>query len=173
MKKKPPRRWMPHKDEILAVRWLRPVRRFLDHDHLWDLKRPNVARGVAVGLFAGVMLPVAQIFFAVVGAVAVRGHVPVSAACTFVTNPLTVPPLYWLAYQIGGFLLPDYPRALASLEEAGTWLARALDWAVSAGVPLLTGLLVLASASAVLGYVLVWLLWPAEPAGGTPPPPPG
>ncbi len=154
------RRWIPHKDEILAYRWLRPVRRYLSDDHLWDLNRGSVARGVAVGLFFGFILPVAQCVFAVVGAVCVKGHVPISAACTLVTNPLTTPPIYWLAYQIGALMLPAQAGlALGSLSLNPHDLAQALSWVVSAGVPLMLGLVILACASALLGYVGVWLLW--------------
>lgn len=157
------RRWMPDRNEILAYRWLRPVRPYLAHDHLWDLNRQSVARGVAIGLFIGFVLPVAQCLFAVVGAVAVRGHVPISAACTLVTNPLTVPPIYWLAYQIGAVLLPGQAgMTLASLSMAQIDLAHAVSWVLAAGIPLMTGLFVLASAAAVVGYLGVHLCWRAE-----------
>lgn len=160
----PKRRWMPEKDQILASRWLQPVRPYLGDDSLWDLNRSSVARGVAVGLFIGLLLPVAQFLFAIAGAVLLRGHVPVSAACTLVTNPLTVTPIYWLAYQIGGYLLPPAHQTADALESAGSWFAQAVHWAGAMGVPLLTGLAVMASVTAVLGYALVWLFWPRPPA---------
>src|SRR3989344_2642897 len=101
------RRQAPGKDEILASPWMAPVRPHLQDDRLWHLERHCVARGVATGLFMGLLMPVAQILFAVAASVAVRGNVPVSAACTLVTNPLTVPPIYYAAYQIGERVLPD------------------------------------------------------------------
>lgn len=161
---KPKRQWMPHKDQILASRWLGPVRPYLGDDQLWELNRRSVSRGVAVGLFIGLLLPVAQFVFAIAAAVLLRGHVPVSAACTLVTNPLTVPPIYWLAYQIGGYLLPTRHEALNSLETAGSWFAQAVHWTSTMGVPLLAGLAVMASVTAMLGYALVWLCWPRPPA---------
>lgn len=163
----PKRRWMPEKDQILAYRWLSPVRPYLGDDSLWDLNRSSVSRGVAVGLFIGLLLPVAQFLFAIAAAVLLRGHVPVSAACTFVTNPLTVTPIYWLAFQIGGYLLPPRHQTLDTLETAGSWFAQVVHWAGAMGVPLLTGLAVMASVTAVVGYALVWLCWP-RPARPTP-----
>jgi hypothetical protein len=164
MNNAPKRRWMPERDQILASRWLRPVRPYLSDDSLWDLNRGSVARGVAVGLFIGLLLPVAQFLFAIAGAVLLRGHVPVSAACTLVTNPLTVTPIYWLAFQIGGYLLPARTEALDTLQSASTWFAQAVQWAGAMGAPLLTGLAVMASVTAALGYVVVWLLWPRPAA---------
>lgn len=157
------RRWMPHKDEILAYRWLKPLRPYLSDDNLWELNRQSVARGVAIGLFFGFILPIAQCVFAVIGAVFLKGHVPISAACTLITNPLTTPPIYWLAYQIGALILPGQTAlTLASMSLAPQDLAHALSWLVAAGIPLMMGLLVLATASAVIGYLGVWLLWRAE-----------
>jgi uncharacterized protein len=153
------KRQTPGKDEILATSWLRPVRPYLSDDRLWTLERQSVARGVAMGLFMGVLMPVAQILFAVAGAAAVRGHVPISAACTLVTNPLTVPPIYYAAYQLGDALLPESLKLNGWTIDAQHWLADALNWAVTHGTPLMTGLLVMASASALLGFAGVQVLW--------------
>ncbi len=153
------KRQAPGKDEILATSWLSPVRPYLLDDRLWTLERHSVARGVAMGLFMGVLMPVAQILFAVAGAVAVRGHVPISAACTLVTNPLTVPPIYYAAYQLGQALLPASLKLGGLTVDAQHWLAEALNWAVTHGTPLMLGLLVLASGSALLGFAGVQILW--------------
>lgn len=153
------RRQAPGKDEILASPWMAPVRPHLQDDRLWHLERHCVARGVATGLFMGLLMPVAQILFAVAASVAVRGNVPVSAACTLVTNPLTVPPIYYAAYQIGEKVLPDALDLTWLMTDATHWLGQGLNWAVTHGTPLMTGLLMLATASALAGFAVVHLLW--------------
>ena len=153
------RRQTPGKDDILAQPWLQPVRPYLSDDRLWALERQSVARGVAMGLFMGLLMPVAQILFAVAGAAVIRGHVPISAACTLVTNPFTVPPIYYAAYQLGDQLLPASLDFSAFTLEAHNWLAVGINWAITHGAPLMTGLLVIAAVSAVLGYLTVHLCW--------------
>jgi len=153
------RRQTPGKDDILAQPWLQPVRPYLSDDRLWALERQSVARGVAMGLFMGLLMPVAQILFAVAGAAVVRGHVPISAACTLVTNPLTVPPIYYAAYQIGEQVLPEAMDLTWLMTDATNWLGQGLNWAVTHGTPLMTGLLMLATASAIVGFAGVHLLW--------------
>ena len=153
------RRQTPGKDDILAMPWLKPVSPYLSDDRLWALERHSVARGVAMGLFMGLLMPVAQILFAVAGAAFIRGHVPISAACTLVTNPLTVPPIYYAAYQLGAQVLPEGLTLDWLQIYAHNWLADSLNWAVTHGTPLMTGLLLMASASAVLGFATVHLLW--------------
>jgi uncharacterized protein (DUF2062 family) len=153
------RRQTPGKDDILAQPWLQPVRPYLSDDRLWALERQSVARGVAVGLFMGLLMPVAQILFAVAGAAAIKGHVPISAACTLVTNPFTVPPIYYAAYCLGDRLLPASLDLSRLTLDANNWLANGLNWVIAHGAPLMTGLLVIAAASAVLGYLAVHACW--------------
>jgi len=92
--------------------------------HLFAVNRRSVSRGVAVGVFFGVVVPLGQIAIAVLVAPLVRANVLVAAIATLVTNPLTLPPLYAVAYLFGKRLL-----ALAGLDAApggGAWAALAL-----------------------------------------------
>lgn len=153
------RRQVPDKDTLLSQPWLRPVRPYLSDDRLWALERHSVAKGVAMGLFMGTLLPVAQFLFAVVGATLIRGHVAISAACTLVTNPLTVPPIYWAAYEIGDWLVPGPFTLDLGQVAAASWAGRAAEWLLTHGMPLMTGLFVLAVAASVLGFLAVHMLW--------------
>lgn len=164
----PHRRWLPSRERILASRWLRPVAHRLNDERLWHLDRRSAARGTAIGLFFGLLLPFAQFLFAILGAVLLRGHLAVAAAATLVTNPLTFPPIYWLAHRIGRWLLGQPPADEAALREqrqaeriadAESWIEALWAWLLGAGWPILTGLAVLATVSAAAGYLLVWLLW--------------
>ena len=161
-------KWIPSREELLTKPWLRPLWPYLRDDRLWHLNKHSVAKAVAIGLFFGLLLPVAQILFAVVGAVALRGHVAICAACTLITNPFTFPPIYWLAYQIGSGILGqglDHATADAvaqqrqALAEQHGWLEGLMMTLQSAGAPLALGLAILAVAGAILGYLLVQLLW--------------
>lgn len=170
------KRWIPTREKMLQSRWLRPIARHLDNDHLWHADRHSVARAVAIGLFFGLALPVAQFLFAVIAAVMLRAHVAIAAAFTLVTNPLTFAPIYWLAYRIGSRLLGGLDEAEAKrIEQEAAALAEhegfleSLWYAVqAAGAPLALGLVVLAAAASLLGFGLAWLLW--RPRRKHPPP---
>ena len=136
---------------------------------LWAFNRDSVARGVAVGLFFGVLLPVAQIVAAIFAAVVVRANLLVTAASTFVTNPVTLPFVYYYAFRIGS-LLTERDREVAAdvtvSEEAAeqalevaAWHVTLIDWASSIALPFLVGLLFLALTAAVLGYALIHAAW--------------
>ncbi|WP_370030084.1 DUF2062 domain-containing protein [Qipengyuania mesophila] len=96
-------------------RVLKPIaHRFLSPE-LWRFTRRNVPRGVALGLFAGFVIPVGQIFLALVLAFTVRANVPIASGVTLVTNPLTFPFWIWAANRVGHKVLsfaPDTGEAI-------------------------------------------------------------
>jgi len=162
------RRWVPSREELLRSRWLAPLAHRLDDDRLWHFERGNVALAVAIGVFLGLLLPVGQFILAVALAVWLRAHVAIAAAATLVSNPLTFPPIYWLAYRIGRAVLgkpPDDARA-AEIEAGAEIITASQGWLEgtwfaiqAAGPPLFAGLAILAVLGSVLGYTLAWLFW--------------
>ena len=139
------------------------------HSALLTFGRDAVARGVAVGFFFGILTPVAQIVFAIVGAIVLRANIMVAAASTLITNPFILPFVYYFAYRIGHFLTgQDAPRAaeIVASEDAAAhaldvpgWIPTLMDWVSAIGFPLVTGVLTLAVITALTGYLLVHLVW--------------
>jgi uncharacterized protein (DUF2062 family) len=157
----------PTRQGLKDSRFLKPFARYLDHHFLWQFNRRAVAGGATIGLFFGILFPVLQIFLAVFAAIVWRVNLPVAAFATLVTNPFTFPPIYYLAYRLGAILTGAMAPATATdggirhvvtAAPAG-WLARLIDWIQAVGLPLALGLFVLATATALLGYVAVNLVW--------------
>lgn len=152
------------RDSLLRTRLLKPHASRLSHPDLWRMKPESVARGVALGMFFGVLIPIAQIFFAAAVAVFLRGNIAVAAVCTLITNPFTFPLVYFFAIKIGRLVLghnhPVPPEVLLhsqaflnnNLTVQPAWWNRVLDWFITAGGELMVGLGLLATVSAVLGY---------------------
>jgi hypothetical protein len=153
-----------------AISENRHVARFgsrLSHHNLWHLHRRSVAGGVAAGMFAGLIPgsnPV-QFTAAALLAIGFRVNLPIAVIVTLYSNPLTVVPLYYLAFKLGQLALFDsgatMPALAFDLEGKGfrDWLPAALDWLGSIGKPLLVGLPLLALLLSALGYALVRLTW--------------
>jgi hypothetical protein len=137
-------------------RWfMRPFRLLLEHPAYWSLNRRSVTRAFALGLaIAFVPLPV-HVPLATVLALLLRLNVPAAIAGTFLTNPLTMVPMYMGAYWVGCGLL-DIPGRNFAFAMSWDWLTMALPviWK-----PLLLGCLVLGAATAVSGYILVGGIW--------------
>ena len=98
-------RHIPTRDSIHRYRALRPFAPHLSQPALWRMTRRSVPRGVALGLFVAVIIPVMHTFIAALLAIPARANIAIAAAFTLVVNPLTIPPLYYAAYRIGSWEL--------------------------------------------------------------------
>lgn len=164
------RRNMPTRDSMESNRLLRPVAHRVMEPGLWRFNRRSVPRGVALGMVAGFLFPVAQIAIAALFALPFRANVPVAALTTFITNPLTTPFLWFVAYKIGAWMLRSDATVIAQpVTEAATgwlqWLTGAFDWLWSNGPAFGLGLITLTTGCALVGYVLTalgWRLWIAR-----------
>lgn len=161
------KRVMPSVDKVREVKALSMFGDALFHPALWHLNRRSAAGGVATGLFCGLIPGPLQMLGAGVAAVMFRVNLPVALVTTLYTNPLTIVPLYLIAYQIGSLVLgaagstPPAPppewvwsQPFASLETYG-------EWALGLGPRLVLGVFLLACLLAAAGYVLVRLAWSA------------
>ena len=144
---------IPHRDELAAHPWLRPVAHRVLHPKLWHMQHEAVARGVAVGIFWAFVLPVAQILASAVHCILWRGNIPSAVAATFITNPFTVGFWLWLAHGVGSKLL-GYDGPLPAVSEVGLG-----KWLLTEGQPALLGMGVFAVGGSLAGYALVWSVW--------------
>jgi uncharacterized protein (DUF2062 family) len=162
------KRFVPSIEKAREVKALALFGDALFHPALWHLNRRSAAGGIAIGLFCGLIPGPFQMIGAGIAAAVFRVNLPVALATTLYTNPLTIVPLYLLAYQFGTLVLaaskdrvaeqpPDWlwNEPIASLESFG-------HWALGLGAPLALGLLLLASTLALLGYLAVRILWSAN-----------
>ena len=158
------RKWFkrisPEREVLLASRWLRPVAHRLARPEIWHFNRRNVARGVALGLFFGFVLPVGQIVVAALLAASARGNLLVAAAATLVTNPVTFPPIYFAAYRTGSFLLGTAaanPEPAPAVDNVRT--STMMEILTSASLPTIVGLMLFAITSAAAGFTFVHVGW--------------
>lgn len=137
---------------------------YLQHHNLWHLHRRSVSGGVAVGLFCGLIPGPLQMIGAALLAVLFRVNLPIALATTLYTNPLTIVPLYVLAYELGAWVTGQSHALTAAhfvVPEMGwdNWLTVSVQWIISLGKPFAIGLPLLALILAVLGYAVVRIGW--------------
>lgn len=156
---------MPTRESMEQNRFMKPFAARVLRSDLWRFTRRSVPRGVALGILVGVIIPVAQIFFAALLALPVRANVPVAGLTTFITNPFTTPLLWVAAYHVGSFILHidattfGQPVATAlNTPHVETWM----EWLTGAASITAFGLVVLAVIMAAVGYVVSaigWRMW--------------
>jgi uncharacterized protein (DUF2062 family) len=152
---------VPTHESIESNRWLRPVAHRILVPSLWRFNRRSVPRGVALGLFSGVLFPFAHMGIAALLALPFRANVPTAVGTTLLNNPVTIGPLMLGAYEIGHWVLRldrEVPgRPLASNVKANEGL---LHWLVVQGGPsTIVGLVIIALVLAFVGYFVTALVW--------------
>ncbi|GIR82664.1 MAG: ATP-binding protein [Cellvibrionales bacterium] len=155
MPKKQLRKWIPTPGTVRRHRSLRIFGRWVENANLWQLSRHTTAKAFAIGLYCA-MLPVpGQMIISVAMAIIFTANVPPSFSLIFITNPLTMPAIYYAAYKLGAWLLGAKPMDV-EFEASWTWFTQSLDeiW-----LPLLVGSQVMGVILGIFGYLLIDSLW--------------
>jgi len=148
-------RYMPHPETLRRQRSLRFMNHLIADPSLWVLSRRSVANAFSVGLFSA-MLPIPfQMVLAAGGARLTRCNLPLSVGLVWITNPLTMPPIFYGNYRIGAWLLGT-PASAAPTQLSTRWIAERISEILPA---LAVGSVAIAVAAALLGNLAIRLLW--------------
>ncbi len=155
MPKKLIKRYMPDHRQIREHKHLRMFGTLLHDPNLWHLNRRSAAGAFAVGLFCAFLPIPMQMVVAAAAAILFRVNLPISVALVWITNPLTMAPIYYFAYRLGAWVmgqsLQEFPGEF-SFEQI-------LNGLGSVWFPLLLGCFILSSLSAIVGYFGIRGLW--------------
>ncbi len=155
-------RYKPSAESLRQSRWLGWLGPRAREPQAWRFDRRRVARGVAIGAFTAVLVPVGQIPLAAVAALMLRASPLAAASTTFISNPLTFGPIYYGAYQLGAVLLQSVGLRAEALDgPGGEWQATGWGWTsfLDHAQPLLLGTPLVALAAGTLGYFLTQGIW--------------
>lgn len=86
------------------IKWFANAAR--SRPYLWSFRRAHVIPALYIGSVLS-MLPLygIQLPLAFAASLLARGNLTVMAALQFITNPLTVGPIYWANYLVGAWLI--------------------------------------------------------------------
>ncbi len=155
MPKKLIKKYMPDHKTIKEHKHLQIFGSLLHDANLWHFNRRSVSGAFAVGLFVAFIPLPSQMIIAAAVAIFVRVNLPISVALVWVSNPITMPPLFYAAYLVGARVMgqealqSDYKLTL-------DWFSHQIHliWQ-----PFLLGCFIFGVISAVLGYATIRLLW--------------
>jgi len=159
------RKYLPDTQAVRSYRLVGLFGRRLQHPNLWHLNRRSVPGAFAIGLFAGLIPGPLQMLGALLLAVPLKKNIAVALATTLYTNPLTIVPLYVIAYQYGAMLLGAGSAAAVVAPFEMDWsdwpgsIRGMLEWMLALGKPLAVGLVALALTLAAAGYFAVRIGW--------------
>lgn len=149
------RKYLPDPEKIKQQPSLKMFGSLLQDNNLWHFNRRSARGAFAVGLFVALIPMPFQMVLAAALAMLFRVNLPLSAALVWLTNPLTMGPIFFLCYQLGALIL-GHPGHHVEPEASFRWLLDSLD---SIGKPFLLGSLIVGSTLSAVSYVLVDYFW--------------
>lgn len=155
MPKKIIRKFLPDPHKIRDHKYIRIFGQLLHEPNLWHLNRRSVASAFAVGLFF-MWIPVPfQMVLAAGAAIIVHSNLPISVALVWISNPVTMPPMFYFAYRIGVWMLGS-PELDFQFEASMEWLKTEM---LAIWKPFLMGCLTMAIFSSALGFAGMRIMW--------------
>lgn len=146
---------MPNPTTLREYKSLKVFGSWIHHPNLWHLNRYSVSTAFSIGLFwCWVPIPF-QMASSGACAILFRANIALAVGLVWLTNPVTMPPMFYFAYRLGASLI-DVPSNAFTFELSWEWLANGflLIWQ-----PFLLGCAILGVISSLLGNIGVRLLW--------------
>ena len=155
MPKKLIKRFSPNPETLQTHPRLQFLGPKLLNPNLWYINRKSVAKAAAVGLFCAWMPIPFQMVLAASIAILFSANIPLSVALVWLSNPLTMPPLFYGAYRLGAWIL-HIPTVEFNFELSFSWLIEVFE---TTATPLLLGCFILGIIFSGLAYFLMNIIW--------------
>ena len=149
------KRFMPTPRSLRKVRSLRFLGEWVYQPNLWHINRSSASRAFFLGLFMAFFPVPIQMVLAALVAVRIRCNLPIAVGLCWVSNPLTIAPLFYFAYRVGATVLGSEPQAI-EFELTWSWISSSL---VAIWQPFLLGCLICGFFFGSLGYFTIQALW--------------
>lgn len=149
------KKYMPDEQKLKSNRYLSWLGSYIHDPNLWHLTRKSVSKAFFVGLFCAFIPLPSQMVIAAIAALFVRSNLPISVGLVWITNPITIPPMFYFAYWIGTLMVGADAQQVEFVMSID-WLTAELShiW-----LPLLVGSLACGIVSGTLGYFLMQGFW--------------
>jgi uncharacterized protein (DUF2062 family) len=149
------RKFIPDPHRIVqrkGLRWLAPI---VNDSNLFHLNRYSVSLAFFVGIFVAFIPMPSQMIIAALISLWVRCNLPIAISLVWITNPITMPPMFLGTYLVGTWLLGS--------ETIEFTLSLDLEWWRTEGVkiwkPLIVGSLATGIVAGAISYISIFNAW--------------
>lgn len=155
MPKKLLKQYLPDPQSIRNNKALKIFGKLLHDGNLWHLNRRSASAAIGIGLFFAFWPVPFQMWLAAAIAIPARANLPLSVATVWLTNPITVSPIFYFAYVVGTWVLGT-PEQTFEFEVSWQWLINSLE---TIGPAFFTGCLVCGTVFGIAGYFVLNSFW--------------
>ncbi len=152
MPKKKLKKILPTHQKIQEHKFLKIFGKLLYKKELWSLTRKKVTLGVFIGIFVACLPIPFQMVLSTLLAIIFNANLPISFFLIFISNPLTMPPLFYFEYQLGKFIF----QSSSTVEFSFDSMYENFD---KIALYLWTGAITLGVFSAFISMYIVNLIW--------------
>ena len=149
------RRWLPTAQTVKeqkGLRWLGPL---ASDPYLFHLNKRSVSVAFFAGLFCAFLpLPGHMVIVAIL-AILLRCNLPLALVLVWISNPLTMAPMWLMSYQVGLWIL-NRPSGLVDGEFNWTWVS---NQGTELLTPLFIGSLVTGLVAGFIGFLGIRIFW--------------
>ncbi|NRA21232.1 MAG: DUF2062 domain-containing protein [Oceanospirillaceae bacterium] len=149
------KKYLPNEQSLREKPSLKWIAKYIQHPSLWHLNRRSVSRAFLVGIFCAFLPIPMQMLLAALLAIFLRANMVISISLVWLTNPITMPPIFYFTYNVGTYLLGSVPLDdnIAFTVEYVTAQLASIWW------PLIIGSLFCATVFAALSYLAINVFW--------------
>jgi uncharacterized protein (DUF2062 family) len=148
------RKFIPNPEKLKKSKALGILGSQIYAANLWHLNRKSVARAFFNGLFWAFIPMPFQMLASALFAVPLRANIPLSIALVWITNPFTMPFVFYFNYKFGSFILGSHDNKHFQLSVQWIWDKLEHIW-----LPLYVGSIAAGLLAGVIGYALIIILW--------------
>ena len=149
------KKYLPTKDQVRNQRSLRFLGEVLFENNLWHFNRHSVSYAMLVGWFC-CFLPIPfQMIPGLMLCIWVGANVPLTLAVIWISNPVTIPAMFYACYRLGAWLL-GVDSHVATISLSWEWLSGQIGiiWQ-----PLILGSLITGTTLGLISFTGVRLYW--------------
>lgn len=153
------KRYLPDPHKLRGYKSLDMLGERLHDPNLWHLNRRSVAGGLGLGVFVAFIPTPMQMLISAFLSFWLRVNLPLAVAAVWITNPLTMPVIFFSSYKFGNwllYLLPEFEWLDPEASGVVSWLLNQLG---TFGGPLLLGSLTLGAILGFTTYIVIRLVW--------------
>jgi len=156
MPKKIFKKYSPSPEKIRRMKGLGFLAQWIANPNLWHIHRHSTAKAFANGLFWMTIPIPSQMVTSAITAIFIRANLPLSVALVWISNPLTMPPIFYFNYLVGTWILDAPAKPALQFEISWHWLTTTLGdiW-----LPLYLGSVVVGACLAIFSYFSIHLFW--------------
>jgi uncharacterized protein (DUF2062 family) len=155
MPKKFINKFLPDHKTIREQKFLKLFGSMFQDPNLWHLNRHSASGAFGIGLFFAFWPVPFQMWLSAFAAIPLRVNLPLSIATVWLTNPLTMPPIFYGAYKVGAWVLGTDVREF-EFQLSWEWLMGSVK---TIGPAFLLGCMICSVVFGSLGYATMSFLW--------------